>query len=273
MEALGYVAIFLAGLSLGLIGGGGSILMVPILVYFFGTHPVLAMGYSLLIVGTTSAIGSLSYARRHLLKIKTGLIFGFPSLIGVSVARAFLVPALPDPVFEIGAHPISKGRVLMTAFSVLMVIAAIAMLRPRKEDNPDDQTPGARKSSLALVGSLGFGVGCVTGFLGAGGGFLIVPVLALILKLPMKSAVGTSLFIIALSSLVGFAVDVLHQGSVEVGFLAMVSFLSIMGVGVGTALAHSISHRHLKKGFGFLVLAVGLVVLFEQIAREIMSFN
>jgi hypothetical protein len=253
-------------MSLGLIGGGGSILTVPILVYFFRTDPLIATGYSLLIVGLTSVVGASSYAKQRLLELRTGLLFGIPSVLGVSLARGMLVPNLPDPVFSIGQHSVSKGSFLMIAFSILMLAAAASMLHSSKAaGSTSENRPNSGPRNPLLVSLFGFLIGCVTGYLGAGGGFLIVPVLALLLKLPMKSAVGTSLFIIAVSSLFGFAVDLLHQREIQLGFLASVSLVSVAGIGLGAWLTKFVSNVLLKKAFAYLVLIVGCSVLVGQV--------
>ena len=205
MEILGYFASIFMGLSLGLIGGGGSILTVPILVYLFGTNPITATAYSLFIVGTTALVGGLSYLKKKEVDLKTGFLFAVPSFVGVYLTRAYVVPALPDPVFQLGTLVFSKALLIMLVFAVLMVAASVSMIRQKKAT--DKKTELSKTARILLIGLEGFVVGGVTGFVGAGGGFLIIPALVILVGMPMKMAVGTSLFIIATKSLIGFTGD------------------------------------------------------------------
>lgn len=265
METLGYVASIFMGLSLGMMGGGGSILTVPILVYLFAIHPLQATSYSLFIVGLTALIGGLSYLRRHEVDLKTGIIFAVPSFLAVMTTRSFVIPHLPDPLFSIGHFVVSKAIFVMMSFALLMVLASRAMIRPSKPvPSTDTSSPLAR---IGLIGSKGLLVGTVTGFVGAGGGFLIIPALVLLVGLPMKKAVGTSLFIIAANSLLGFVSDARHQTLIDWRLLLTISAISMIGLAAGTMLALRISERALKKGFGFFVLAMGLLVLGDQIYK------
>lgn len=203
MAVLGYAASVLMGLSLGLIGGGGSILTVPILVYLFGVDPVLATAYSLFVVGLTSLVGSYSHFRAGNVQLRTAIVFGIPSIIAVYAVRKFIVPIIPDPVFHIRSMELSKGTLLMVLFALLMLMASISMIRPTKQKAGESKaTP-----NYLIIFLEGLLVGGLTGLVGAGGGFLIIPALVLLAGLPMKQAVGTSLLIIALKSLIGFTGD------------------------------------------------------------------
>ena len=199
MDIAGYLASILIGISLGLIGGGGSILTVPVLVYLFSVDAVLATTYSLFIVGTTSVVGSLSYFKKGLVNIRTAIVFGIPSIVAVFLTRAYIVPAIPKEIFSIGNFTVTKSILLMLLFAVLMIFASYSMIKKNKQ-TPDEtlQKQQINNPFIFIHGAL---VGIVTGLIGAGGGFLIIPALVNILKLPMKTAVGTSLIIISINSL------------------------------------------------------------------------
>ncbi len=267
MEILGYFAAILMGLSLGLIGGGGSILTVPIMVYLFRIDPILATGYSLFVVGLTSLVGGVSYSIKGQVDLKTGLIFAIPSFIGVYITRAYIVPRLPDPVFSVGEWTISKPLLVMAVFAILMVVASLSMIKVR-ELNKEIQT---KKMSLAnrslLISVEGLIVGGVTGFVGAGGGFLIIPALVILVGMPMKRAVGTSLFIIAAKSLIGFIGDLQHQASINWIFLLSISAIATAGLFVGMSMSKKVSEKDLKMGFGYFVLIMGTLILFDQIQK------
>lgn len=262
MELFGYIAAIFMGLSLGLIGGGGSILTVPILVYLFKIDPVPATAYSLFIVGLTALVGGVSYFRKGEVDLKTGITFAIPSFVGVYLTRAFVVPWLPDPTFSLAAVSIAKPLLMMLVFAVLMVAASVSMIRaPSSPATKATLTPTARFFLISIEGLV---VGALTGFVGAGGGFLIIPALVLLVGLPMKKAVGTSLFIIAAKSLIGFTGDLGHH-AMDWMLLLTISAIAIGGLFVGLALSKKVSDKILKKGFGWFVLVMGTAILFDQI--------
>lgn len=265
MEIIGYIASIFMGLSLGMIGGGGSILTVPILVYLFGTNPITATAYSLFIVGSTALVGGISYLKKGEVDLKTGFIFAVPSFIGVYLTRAYVVPALPDPVFSIGSFVFSKPLLIMLVFAVLMVAASISMIKTKKsEASKAELSPTAK---FLLIGAEGFIVGGVTGFVGAGGGFLIIPALVVLVGMPMKIAVGTSLFIIAAKSLIGFTGDLQHHAQIEWSLLTTITGIAIFGLFIGMYLSKKVSEKGLKKGFGYFVLLMGAFILFDQLKK------
>lgn len=195
MEILGYIASILMGLTLGMIGGGGSILTVPILVYLFQINPVIATAYSLFIVGLTALVGGGFYLKKGEVDLKTGFV-AIPSFIGVYLTRAYVMPQLPDPVFTIASISFAKPLLIMIVFAVLMVAASLSMIKS-KTSNVSSPKEMKALNRLILISLEGLVVGAITGFVGAGGGFLIIPALVILVGLPMKIAVGTSLFIIA----------------------------------------------------------------------------
>lgn len=261
---VGFAAAVLIGISLGLIGGGGSILTVPVLVYILGVDPVLATAYSLFVVGSTSLVGAGTFMKRQLVSYKTAIVFAIPSFIAVFLTRKFLVPWLPDPLFSIGTVSISKSVGIMVFFALVMLAASVSMIRNTKCVDCDEE--GEVQFNFPVIALEGVVVGGITGIVGAGGGFLIIPALVLLAKLPMKMAVGTSLLIIAAKSLLGFLGDVSSQ-PIDWSMLLTFTGLSVAGIFVGSALSKKIDESLLKKGFGWFVLIMGLYI----IARELMS--
>ncbi|MEM7232820.1 MAG: sulfite exporter TauE/SafE family protein [Planctomycetota bacterium] len=258
----GYVAAFSMGGVLGLIGAGGSILTVPILVYLFEVSPSLATVYSLFIVGLTALTGTFQYLRRDLIDVRAAALFGLPSLAGVILCRRLIVPAVPDPIWAGESFTMSKEQFVLVAFSAFMLLAAVAMVRSGRRAAPDES---ASRPSALFVLLDGLVVGAVTGFVGAGGGFLIVPALVLLVRLPVKVAVGTSLLVIAIKSLAGFGSDALAGVEVDWGFLAAFSAISIAGGVVGERLNGRVSSARLKPAFGWFVLAMGTLVLTKEL--------
>ena len=259
---IGFAAAILIGISLGLIGGGGSILTVPVLVYILGVNPVLATAYSLFVVGSTSLVGAATYMRKGLVNYKTALVFAVPSFIAVFLTRKFLVPALPDPLFTVGEAIITKNIGIMVFFALIMLAASYSMIFAKKcVDCNEDDPVVFNFPMIALEGSV---VGVITGIVGAGGGFLIIPALVLLAKLPMKMAVGTSLLIIAAKSLIGFLGDLSTQ-TIDWQMLLIFTGLSIVGIFIGSALSKKINEKILKTGFGWFVLVMGIYIITKEL--------
>jgi uncharacterized membrane protein YfcA len=259
MELFGYFGALCIGLILGLTGGGGSILTVPILVYVMLIDPIIATAYSLLIVGTTSAFGAVQNYRKGLVDIKNGFLFAIPSFVAVYITRRFLVPLIPDTILE-QPFLLTKSTFLMVFFAVIMVLAAISMLKKKKEVV---ETAGNIAISTLLFQT--FTIGIIIGLVGAGGGFLIIPSLVLFAKLPIKKAVGTSLFIIAMNSLIGFLGDV-QTITIDWKFLSSFTGLSIIGIFIGIYLNKYVNESQLKKGFAYFVLFMATFILVKELA-------
>lgn len=262
MEIIGYLASILIGISLGLIGGGGSILTVPVLVYLFHVEPVIATAYSLFIVGSSSLVGAWPKYKQGFVNLKTAIIFGIPSIIAVFATRKFLVPFIPSELGTIAGFEITKSLLLMLLFAILMVAASFSMIRS-KSSNVDEKEE-AQQFNYPLILLEGGLVGMLTGLVGAGGGFLIIPALVMLSKLPMKQAVGTSLLIIAAKSLIGFTGD-LGKSTIDWTLLLSVTALAIIGIFVGDKLSKHIDGNKLKTGFGWFILVMGLYIITQQI--------
>jgi uncharacterized protein len=260
MEIVGYCAAIMIGISLGLIGGGGSILTVPVLVYLFHIDATQATSYSLFIVGLTSLIGAYLNYRKQQVDVRTALLFGLSSITTVFLTRKFLIPAIPPVLFSIGGIQISRAVATMVLFAILMVLAAVSMIR--NNTTKDANTSSTNAFSKLLL--FGVGIGLITGLLGAGGGFLIIPALVLALHIPMKKAVGTSLLIIALNSLIGFTGDI-GQQYIDWPFLLLIAAIAVAGIIIGTWLNRKIAGAKLKKGFGWFVLAMGTYILIKEL--------
>ncbi len=263
MEVLAYVAAALIGISLGLIGGGGSIMTVPVLVYMFGTSPLLATSYSLFIVGSTSLVGAVNNYYRGLVNIKTALFFGLSSITTVFITRKFIIPHIPQHIATIGKFELTEGILTMVLFAALMILAAIAMIKSDKRDLGND-TGYTGQLNVAKLLAYGTGIGLATGILGAGGGFLLIPTLVLLVGLPMKEAVGTSLLIIALNSLIGFTGD-LGRFNIDWLFLLKITAIAVAGIFVGDYLEDKINGGQLKKGFGWFVLAMAVYIIQKEL--------
>lgn len=259
IEYLGYFAALLIGLVLGLIGGGGSILTVPVLVYLLGIHPVVATAYSLFIVGTTSAFGTILNYKKGLVEIKTGLKFAIPSLLAIYLTRKFLIHFLPEKLLTIGEITITKDFFLMALFAIVMMFASLSMIYGKSEKQEKSTNPNSYITFLQM-----FIIGIIIGLIGAGGGFLFIPALIYIAKLPIKKAVGTSIFIIAINSLVGFSGDICNI-SPDWYFLLLFTFIAILGIFVGIYINKFINEKSLKKSFGWFVLFMSAFILIKEI--------
>lgn len=258
MEIAGYIASVFIGVSLGLIGGGGSILTVPVLVYLFSISPTLAISYSLFIVGFTSLAGAVNYSRKGLISYRTVFLFGSASITTVFIARKFIIPLLPEVFFKIGSFSVTHSLFVMVVFAILMVGASLSMISNKKAT----ATQPAKTKPLMLLW-YGVGIGLVTGLLGAGGGFLLIPALVLLMKLPMKEAIGTSLSIIALNSLIGFTGDI-GRHLIDWRFLITITCIAVTGIFIGSHFNQKVNGEKLKKGFGWFILIVGCFIIVKE---------
>jgi len=261
MEIFGYIASVLIGVSLGLIGGGGSILTVPVLVYLFGIDALLATEYSLFIVGISSVAGSMAYFKKKLVNFKIAIVFGIPSVISIFLTRNYLLPLIPEEVFRINDLMITKDIFLLLIFAGLMMVASYKMIR-KDVQQPDEKQEN--KNNTLLAAGEGSVVGVLTGLVGAGGGFMIIPALVNLLKTPMKVAIGTSLVIISLNSLIGFFSSI--QGTlINWRFLLSVSAIAVVGIIIGSYLSKKVDGKKLKPAFGWFILVMGIYIIIKEI--------
>jgi uncharacterized membrane protein YfcA len=258
IEFLGYLGAVCIGIILGITGGGGSILTVPVLVYVLQLNPVIATAYSLFVVGTSSAFGSIQNFRKGLVDVKSAFRFAIPSVLGVFLTRKYFVPEIPDPVFYFASLQLTKGTFLMVLFAVVMIWAAVAMLKTKKE-NPVPEIPQNYGTIVQL-----FFVGVLIGLIGAGGGFLIVPALTKLARLTIKKAIATSLLVITINSLIGFCGDV-QNNEIDWFFLLNFTALSVMGIFIGLYLQKFINENLLKKIFGLFILLMAFIILYKEL--------
>lgn len=263
MEMFGYIASVLIGISLGLIGGGGSILTVPVLVYLFGLDALAATEYSLFIVGISSLAGSVSYLKKGWVNLRTAFVFGIPSVISIFVTRNYMLSLVPDKVFSMGNLIVTKDMLLLSVFAALMIMSSWKMIRKTKRDQAE--TGDNQKHNTIMIAGQGLMVGILTGLVGAGGGFMIIPALVSLLKTPMKVAIGTSLIIISFNSLIGFF-STMHHTAIDWKLLISISSIAISGIIIGAQLSKRIDGKQLKPAFGWFTLVMGIYILIREFA-------
>jgi uncharacterized membrane protein YfcA len=259
MAIVGLFLAALMGLSLGLLGGGGSILAVPILKYALSFGAKEAIASSLTVVGATSLFGAVPHWREGRVRLRTGLVFGLAAMAGAFLGAEYLAPFL-------------SGATQLALFGVVMLVAAFFMFR---ENESAKAAHGTEKGSLArtyllLLLALGGAVGVLTGLVGVGGGFLIVPALVLLARVPMKEAVGTSLLVIAMNSLAGFA-GYLGEVSFQWRLMALFAVLAVAGSLAGTYLVRFVPHGALKRSFAVFLIIMAAFILYEN--RGAMPFT
>ena len=264
MELLGFLTAIFIGIILGILGGGGSILSVPVLVYLFHLHPTTATAYSLFIVGISSLVGVIPKYRQGLVHIKTALIFGIPALISVFLTRKFLIPSIPDEIISFSNFVITKAILTMIIFALLMITASFSMIR--KSIDYSQQIVDIKITNYFSIIIQGLFLGLLTGFVGAGGGFLIIPAMVFRCKLPMKIAVGTSLLIIAANSIIGFIGDLsVTTELINWKLLIIFTSLAILGIFIGNYFTKFIDGNKLKRGFGWFILLMGIYIIFHEL--------
>lgn len=259
MEIIGFILSILIGISLGLIGSGGSILTIPILVYVFHVSPSDATTYSLFVVGVSALAGSINGAKHKLLDYKTALYFGLPSVISVFLMRKIIVPLLPNELLTISNFTLTTDLLIMLVFSVLMILASFSMIQKRKMTENDSSK--INHNNLIFKGLF---VGLLTGFVGVGGGFLIIPALLFTAKLPMKKAVATSLIIIVFNSLIGFLGSITST-KIDWNFLLLFTTFAVIGIFIGMYLSKKIANEKLKPLFGWFVLLTGIYIIIKEV--------
>lgn len=259
-QIIGYILAVFVGITLGMLGSGGSILSVPILVYVMGIEPALATAYSLFVIGATSLVGGVHKAKQKLVDFNKVFLFGIPAIITVFITRKILVPKIPIIIFSTENFILSKSVLIMIVFAFVMIFASIRMIKPLKIDNIE----GDNKLNYYKIVFLGISIGLVSGFVGAGGGFLIVPTLLFFAKTPMKMAVGTSLFIVASQSLIGFIGDIMTNQVIDWKLLEIFTLASVFGIFIGNFISRKVADEKLKTGFGWFVLAMGIYIVIKE---------
>jgi uncharacterized membrane protein YfcA len=260
-QIIGYVLAVFVGMTLGMLGSGGSILSVPILVYVMGIEPTLATAYSLFVIGTTSLVGGIHKAKQKLVDFYKVILFGIPAILSVFVTRKILVPRIPDVIFSTANFTLTKSVLIMVVFAFVMIFASVRMIKPLKEKIIVEDVQ-LNYFKIALMGML---IGLISGFVGAGGGFLIVPTLLFFAKTPMKMAVGTSLFIVSAQSLIGFTGDIMSNQIIDWKLLEYFTLASIIGIFIGNFIAKKVEDDKLKTSFGWFVLAMGIYIIIREL--------
>ncbi len=264
MIVLGYILAGVMGILLGMMGGGGSILTVPILVYLMGVPEDAGPSNSFFVVGVVAAIGAVQYLRSKQYNWAVALLFGIPSVIAVFLHQWFVRPAIPATFHLLGAT-VTRGALFMGLFAVMMVVAAWSMIRKKSRQTPDNfEIGGPAALQPVKIMLAGLAEGMLTGLIGAGGGFIIVPVLVNVAKLPMKKAVGTSLLIMAVKSLIGFGGS-LRDLQVDWAILLPFTGIAALGILVGATFVKKVQPAKLKVGFGWFVLGMGIFVIVKTI--------
>ena len=262
-ELLGYIGAFIVGLILGLIGSGGSILSVPILVYLFGINPVTATAYSLFIVGTTSLIGSIKNLRNKLINYSTTLLFSLSAVITVYITRRYLIHLIPETIISSESIYLTKNQLIMLLFALLMLVAGFLMIKRTPKTIvglKQTKTIAPNKFLIFAEGSL---IGFLTGLVGAGGGFIIIPILVILSNLRMKAAIATSLAIISLKSLIGFVGDIQNL-EIDWMFLLIFTSISVAGIFIGQQFSQKVPDNKLKMVFGLFVIGISFSILFIE---------
>src|SRR5690606_25328922 len=243
-----------------LMGGGGSILTVPILVYVLAIDPVLATAYSLFVVGTSALIGGWRKHVKGLVDWKTVFVFAMPSLIAVFLTRYYIVPAIPQVLYTSASYTLTKDIAIMMFFAMVMLLASFSMIR----GNGKGKAGELRPFNLPIIITQALSLGLIAGLVGAGGGFLIVPALVLLVGLPIKKAIGTSLIIIAINSLIGFMGDIGSGQNIQWGFILLFTAFSTTGLLIGNYATRLVDASKLKKSFGYFVLAMGILIILTE---------
>lgn len=258
-----FIAYFLAltvGIILSLLGSGGSILTVPILVYIMGINPLSATAYSLFVVGVSALVGAQRFFKNGEINYKISLYFAIPSLLGVFVSRKWILPNLSESLHFFHFFSIQKDTFILVFFAIVMLIAALSMLFSWKLNFRNNND---RENNFVLIVLDGIVVGLVTGFVGAGGGFLIIPALLLLTNISMKEAVGTSLLVITIKSILGFTAEL--NNVIDWNLLLTFTGFSILGILIGSCFSKLLNGRVLKKSFGIFVLFMSIVILAKEI--------
>lgn len=272
MLILGYIASFFMGILLGMIGAGGSILTVPILFYFFRQDAIFATTNSLFIVGIAALAGAIIQIKKENTNIRIGMYFAIPSFLGIYIARYVLLPSIPSILISDFGITVTKPLFMMIVFSIIMIYSSWVMIRLNNFPTGETTTLQTVSTNFLSIGIKGLMVGMITGFVGAGGGFLIIPSLVILFKFPIRQAIGTSLAIIAANSLFGFSISFTVAQTEYCPLLLTICILGIAGMFLGLTLSSRINEKYLKIGFGYLTLVTAFLILWDQGLRLLAPF-
>ena len=263
MEFIGFICAAFVGISLGILGSGGSILTLPIMVYLMHIKPADATGLSLFIVGITSATGGITYVQKKLVDLKTAIVFAIPSIFSVFVTRKFFLAHVPETLFRTSSFVVTKDLVILLAFAVIMVFVGYNMIHSADKEEPDIKE--CREYNYTWLVVIGLISGALTGLFGVGGGFIIIPALVLFAKIPVRMSVGTSLLIIAFNSLAGFTEEMmLKHSSIDYKFLLLFALCSVTGIFIGFRISMRLRPAELKKIFGWFILIMGSCMFIKE---------
>ncbi len=263
IHILGYVGAVVTGLVLGLLGGGGALLSIPVLVYFFQIPASIATGYSLFLVGVTASGGAIQNIRNKMINYRVALYYGLPSTVTVYLVRRFLIPSLPDTILSLGSFTLDKNHLILFILVAVMLIAAYKMITAVHTPLVDE--PSNKGTEIIKLVAYAVVIGSFLGLVGAGGGFLMIPALVLFAHLPMRKAVATSLLIVAANSFIGFIGDLQSSMVMDWTFLLVFAGFSLLGIFTGTYLHHYINGDKMKKPFGWFILAVAIMMIVREL--------
>ncbi len=263
LEALGYICALLVGISMGLIGGGGSILAVPIFAYLFGLDPVTSTAYSLFVVGNIALFGGAQKGYQGFVNWPIAFTFGIPAIFGVWLMRRIFIPALPDVIFNYQELVLTKRMLMFGMFAIVMLLAALSMIKNSQVESNNEKV-NINYPVLILQGLM---LGLLTGFLGAGGGFLIIPALVLMANLDIRTAIGTSLIIIAMNALLGFFLGDVSQMEIDWELLFSFTSIALVGMWIGNVLSKKLKGQQLKAGFAYFILVMALFIFYMEFLR------
>lgn len=259
---LGAFLFVLIGVILSLLGSGGALLTIPVLVYIFDVDPYWATSYSMFIMGVSNWAATIDNIKKNLIYYKIGLCFAIPGLLVTFIIRRFILPIVPDVLFESDVLSFTKGSAIMLSFAILMFYTAIKTFRRK------NTIEYSRIEFSPVINILqGAAIGLVTGFAGAGGGFLIVPALLFTVKMPMKEAAATSLFIISITTFLGFFGDFNPAIEMDWTLIIFCTAFSILGILITSFIKDTFSNKFLKTSFGYFILGLSLLVFYIEINK------
>ncbi|HPQ07705.1 MAG TPA: sulfite exporter TauE/SafE family protein [Bacteroidia bacterium] len=267
MEVIGYILAVFIGIVLGLFGSGGAIISFPVLVYFMGISPELAGNYTLLIVGISALVGTIKQLKEKTLDIKVAISFSIPLLLSFFITKKIILPAIPSKILETNALTFTKDNLIMSLFVITLSVIIYKMLN--KDSNEQSSHTTSIQSTFNLKYLIqSFLVGFLSASIGAGGGFIIVPALMSIYKLPIKNATSTSLFVITINAFIGTLLNIHHFQSEHITMIVVFTILSIIGIFIGIYLNKIANVLTLKKSYAYFLI----IILFSTISTEIYKF-